>query len=950
MPNSPFIALVAALALPLGARAARPSTAPDAFREQNERRGLEQDDPRARLDATRALREDEPTAQQLSRQRDVARLEADRAIYRPEPGAPSRSALGAVPPGVWINLGPTHADTEWNAAPFHVTDSGRVRTILPHPVNPNILFLATAGGGVWKTYDSGATWEPLTDYIGGLATGAIALDPHNPDVLFLGLGDPFDTGLPGLTVSTNGGATFAAPVNATATYGGASFTALSVRDIKVDPANSAHVLVATDVGLFSWDGAGAPVHLQLPERRGTADAKKPTEAWSIGYLGGSDGANKGSWIVSGRDTFAAPNQQTPAANLWASSDNGQTWTSITTALPQADLNDLGRMTIAVAPSTALDPATARVFVLAGNANDNASQQKDVYRSEDGGKTFVGLGVNSRGRPTNPNSQQGDLNLMHAQAWYNQAIGVDPTNPNIVFVGGNLELARSTDGGRTWTLLADWLPAATGTQLQYLHADYHAFAFSTAGTKTLYVGSDGGLFNSTDAFTAAPGATHISDALNNGIVTHLIYSVACAPQGWPANLQGYVMGGFQDNDTRMRSLNSPNGPSTFDMVFGGDGVGVAVSSDANTNGPAVALTSTPGGLYRSTTGGTIGSWAPATGGLKGPLPFFVRLTTDPAATGGQTFLTFTDPPDTSLYSSDAGLGWTALQGVVHYPDTSTTADFQTFTPVGKTATALHDLAAHGKKAGVYAVDGNGGIVYSTVNNGADWTASNVLGTNASRNMGIKGTAGIAFDWSDPTGATFYVTSQATLTFDVTSDPASPVTEVASPSYGHLFKTTDRGLTWQSVPGSTGHMLPNLPLPTVRIDPNDSRTLYVATDVGLYVSHDAGANFDRAPGLPLVKVTDICISPASSNMKISTYGRGFWQLNTDPAGGAPAGARGRGDLNFDQRLDAFDLIDLAAQLGKTNASADYRPEADLVGKVNLVDDADLTTFLSRFGGAP
>ena len=172
----------------------------------------------------------------------------------------------------------------------------------------------------------------------------------------------------------------------------------------------------------------------------------------------------------------------------------------------------------------------------------------------------------------------------------------------------------------------------------------------------------------------------------------------------------------------------------------------------------------------------------------------------------------------------------------------------------------------------------------------------------------------------------------------------------PGYGHLFRTRDRGLTWESIVGSAGHLLPPLVIPSVRIDPNDSNTLYVASEAGLYVSHDAGVNFDRAPGLPLVKVTDICISPGSSNMKISTYGRGFWQLNTNAASGAPSGARGRGDMNFDQRLDGFDLIDLTAQLGKTNALPDYRPEANLVGNVNAVDDADLTAFLTRFGGAP
>ncbi len=100
---------------------------------------------------------------------------------------------------------------------------------------------------------------------------------------------------------------------------------------------------------------------------------------------------------------------------------------------------------------------------------------------------------------------------------------------------------------------------------------------------------------------------------------------------------------------------------------------------------------------------------------------------------------------------------------------------------------------------------------------------------------------------------------------------------------------------------------------------------------------------------MKVTDICVAPGSSNMKVATYGRGIWQLNMGP-GGLPAGAKGLGDLDFNQRLDGFDLLDLAAALGSTTASAAYRQEADLVGSTNAVDDSDLAAFLQKFGGRP
>ncbi len=905
----------------------------------------ERDDPRARMAAASALREEEPSARELLRQLTVARKERDRAVWRPSAGsAGSRQAL-TVPDGVWLNLGPTRAEVEWNSVSYNQVDSGRVRSIVPHPVDPGILYLATAGGGIWKTYDGGARWEPLTDFLGGLAIGTLAMDPHRPDALYLGLGDPFDTHLPGLVSSKNGGATWSAPVAAVAQYGGTPAPATSVRDIKVDPGNGAHVLVATEVGLFSWDGAGTPVPIKLPNAKGATTS--PFETWSIASLGG------GAWLVTGRETTIDGTGLTPPVlgHLWRSADNGATFTLADAALPPADLTDLGRMTLAVADSTTIDPSTTRVFLLAANATDSASAQKDLYRSEDAGLSFAGLGMNASRRPLNPNTDQNDLNVLHEQAWYNQAIAVDPDDPDLLFVGGNLALVRSSDGGQSWEVMSDWLPAGTHIALPYTHADYHAMAFSRAGSRTLFTGTDGGLFSSSDALTAAPAAAHISDALNVGIVSHLVYQLACAPESWPASLQGFVLGGMQDNGTRLRNLSSGVAPSSFDQVYGGDGVGVAVSRDATAGGPRIALASTPGHIERSMGGGAIDTWNEFSSGIGGgALPFYVRLASDDApSSDGATFLTFTKPPpagDSSVYRSKNGGDWTNISGTVHYPD-GTSSSF--FSGLGSKAARqeFHFLATHGKVEGIYAVDGIGGIVYVTPDAGANWTASNVLGTSPAQNLGIKGTAGIGFDPSDSAGKTLWVGSQATTIFDST-DPTVPPGPVPD-SYGHLFKTIDRGQSWTSITG--GGTLPNLPVVAVKFDPGDAtgKTVYVGTDIGLYVTRDGGGSFTRPPGLPLVRVDDICVSPASRNMKIATFGRGFWQLNTD-AGGAAAGAKGRGDLNFDQRLDAFDLIDLASVLGTTNASVAYRPEADLVGTVNAIDDADLAAFLTRFGGAP
>ena len=906
------------------------------------------DDAEARMEAARALQEEQVTPAALIRNLRAAQRERDRAGRPTGSGALSRTALGRVPDGVWINLGPTRSDILFpplgDAGPEGQI-AGRVRNVVPHPIEPGVLFLATSGGGVWKTYDRGGSWEPLTDLTGSTSVGALAMDPQMPDILYLGLGDPFDAPQPGLTRTRDGGVTWDPIVFPTAVYGGAPMIAQRVRDIAVDPLGSAHVLVATDVGLFRWDGASPPVQLALPVASGGA------AAWSIAWVGPD------TWLVSGQGfdiTPAGPVTQ-PLLRLWRSTDGGQTWTDALVGLPAQDLGDLGRGTLAVAPSTTRTGDGSRVFLLAANAQSgNARATKDLYRSEDGGRSWTALGLNSDRLPANPIASQRTLDILGGQANYNQAIAVDPRDANAVYVGGQLSMAGSQDGGQTWTILGEWSPQFSQSGLPYVHADLHAMAFSPADHQ-LYVGGDGGLF-AADVSMADPRVVSISDKLNLGVVSHLVYHLACAPDapGWEAN-QDFVVAGFQDNGTRLRDSLSP--PGTFDQVVGGDGIGVAVSTAISAGVPAAILTTQPlHAIRRSTQGGAAGTWRTFMAGLPGSdtpsIPFFIQLVSDVSAPDGQTFVTFTFRPDRHVYRSSAGGAWTRIdRGAIHHANGASDGSF---TDYAGTLVDFRYLAAHDKQPGVYAVAASAGTIFVTADSGANWWGSAILGTGAQQTrVGLKSSTGVAFDPTDPTGARYWAASEATTAFDTSlavaaNPPAQPVPD----SLGHLFLTEDRGRTFRPVLGKVGTpglMLPNVPIASLKADPNDANTLYVGTYVGLYKTTDGGQTFTRDPGLPLVKVTDICVAPGSSNMKVATYGRGIWQLNLGP-GGLSGGARGRGDMDFNQQLDGFDLLDLVAAMGSTNQDPTYRQEADLVGTTNAVDEQDLGVFLQRVGGRP
>lgn len=950
--------------------------------------GAERDDPSARARALVELREGTVSAGALVARLRAARREADRAISPAAagvarsgvslaaPGAPSPSGTAPVAGNDWINLGPANADFAINGALFNKVDSGRLRSVVPHPADPNILFIAAAGGGVWKTYDAGATWDPLTDRLGALGSGALAMDPHNPDVLVYGLGDPFDSGLaaPGVVTTTDGGATWSSPAFLTAAAVGpfANVTATQVRDVKIDPGASNHLLVATNIGLFSSTDFGVSFQqVALPGG--------PWSPWSIAWVGA------GTWLVTAqtlKTTFEAVNSTNArydlgALGLFRSTDGGKTFSDDRPALPAGEPASAGRGTLAVAPSTTFAPAGARVYLLAASAPalPNRDSTRDLYRSDDGGLTFRSLRVNAGGTPVNPNRSQPTLDLGHGQAWYNQALAVDPFDPDLVLAGGDLAVIRSRDGGLSWTVVADWLPAADGINLPYVHADSHAIASSIAtGRPVFYFGGDGGLFRSDDIATVDPiGAAipTVSDALNKGVISHLVYSVACAKESWPAQLQGFTIGGMQDNGTRERALpaifSAPSGPDSFDMVNGGDGIGVAVSTKINgANLPAALLISTPGGDARSppialsTDGGR--TFSALNNGIDpASQPFLIRYASDDADPSGDAFLTYSVPTGASTADARvyriAGVStgtstWTDITGTVR---TASGAVAPGFIGFGGAGIAPHNLAVNPRQAQVYLISGDSGSTFVTTDGGANWQGGNPLGSNpaAGQLNFLKGASGLAFDWSAvdsagrQTGRTFYAGSIGEVVFDM-SNPAYRA--AVAPSFGHLFKTTDAGASWKPICGTQPTCgLPNAPVTTVQVDPSDAQTLYVATALGLYVSHDvqsAAPTFARMGlGLPLVEVTDICVSPQSSSITVSTYGRGFWQINRNAADGT-RGVHGRGDMDLDGRLDGFDLIDLVAAMGTTQRDDAYRQEADLVGVTSGVDDADLAAFLARF----
>ena len=869
--------------------------------------------------------------------------------------AAQREAAAAPTSDAWVNIGPGDGG-EVQPVPLGV-DSGRIQKIVPHPTDANILYVATAGGGVWKTYSAqaaitatgGPRWFSITDSLPfSQSIGAFAIDPSSPDSLYLGLGDPFPPGVqtPGFYTSLDGGITWTPLPNLT----GAAGLVTSVRDIVVDPANTGVVLVATDAGVFkSTDHTD---FAYLDQFGGAADC------WSIASVG-FDGTSS-HWLV------------TCGGQVFRSTDGAASFAPAVVGLTGHE----GRMTLAASTLAAdrVSPTTARVYLLA--ANSSGSDQEDVYISNTGGAQWTSLSMvpysvchpqfncNTFTNATN----EADLDILHDQAWYNQAIIVDSQSHDTLFIGGNFYIARSRDAGATWDLVGDWLPNSisddaegiTNTSyLSYIHADHHAMAISPVGVgpKYFYGGTDGGLFRSSDIFTAAaamPGNSptiHFEDKLNRGIVSHLVYSVttdiSLASDLHHASFP-VMLGGFQDNGTRKRGINNADGTgSLFNQMIGADGFGVGMGISNSSSAPlnckgqwgSLLIGTIYGSIWRSVDCGS--SFSVSMNGIcqvRGVYEefgqacdvdkdtnFYMKMASDQANTSGQVFVTVInnstcDPSQTSctigtnvntVYAStNGGALWSNSNGTITLADgVTTTTNFPG---------SLGFVGTNALAAGQWGVtDYN--YVYTTLDGGSTWSQSAAL---------PGGVTSMAFE--DASGSIIWASTSAT---------------------GHqVYRSTDRGAHWTD---KSATMPADIPANTVKVNPASASTIYLGTLIGLYRSTDGGSTWARAGvgSLPLVQVTEISITLDGSTVRVSTFGRGFWEFN--PSGGALSAVHGNGDFDHNQILDGFDVVLWAASFhasSATPADPDYNPIGNLTGSTNTVDSSDFATLVARLGSRP
>ena len=375
---------------------------------------------------------------------------------------------------VWRPIGPfciPHGQTYGSGSGSRPAISGRVSAIAVDPANPDHILLGAAAGGIWETRNLGATWAPRTDDQPSLATGAIAFDPSNPSVVYAGTGegDSFASLGAGLLRSTDGGTTWSM-------HAQDPFFGLGFLDLIVDPTNAKHLLAAiinpyvtnddiaytggvfesTDGGL-GWQQRRSPLTWDLsmhPAVRGNPNSTK--EIFAACYDG-----------------------------VFRSTDGGTNWLQV--SLPGAPTN-FSRIGVSHSPLNggvvyvfAAGPPEIQDPVNFPTDPDAKMPTPYFWRRDEFGGNFSAFS------PGPPDLQTG-------QASYDWFIAVAPNNPDVLYLGAiNTHRGVRSEAGR-WKW--DNISAKNGGDS--IHPDQHAIAFSPVDPNVIYIGCDGGLFRSSDA--------------------------------------------------------------------------------------------------------------------------------------------------------------------------------------------------------------------------------------------------------------------------------------------------------------------------------------------------------------------------------------------------------------------------------------------------------------------
>jgi hypothetical protein len=742
------------------------------------------------------------------------------------------------------------------------------------------VYAAGANGGVWRSTSGTGNWQPIADKLPSLSSGDLQVDSKG--ALWYGTGE----GNTGHTAYVGSGV-YRLSSPATGTFS----TGDRIGGTELESTNVYHLRFAGDT-VYAATSRGVYSH----SVSGTASTPwKRMFSPSPDYLPGGSlaGDPNAPYKNIVNDVAVDPKdaKHLIAAAGWRSGDTyngfyesrdaGATWTRIN---PGGAINqsDIGFVTFA--------------FAADGSKLYAINQSVKLINQATGTKAYNtvldGIYVSNTGDPSGPWNKIADSTKLASsgsalkqaeggkgygpgvQAWYNQFLAVDPTNPNHVYAGLE-EVFETRNAGSTWTTpgpywnfgFSCWKtdvlypPDGSNGCPQTTHSDQHSAVIGTVGGKPyLYVGNDGGVYRR-PVNGAANAEGHATDwqSLNDGTIDALQYYYAGVGKlqsddakrpDLQSGEQVLVSGGLQDNGG---SLLRP-GASKMVSNFGGDGGDVIVDPNDGCNiaqeytNLDIYVTKTcanPGpnhpNAFLDKTDATTVEIPPPDVNAQFTAPFTMNATNARQWLAGGTSLWYQDKG----FDITSGSDW---QKAYSLPS----AD-ETFTAV--------------------AYSGNRALAtWCGPCNNQGFTRGAVVGS-------FDGKAWSIHPVTLPAGFPNRYLSAAAINPKDTNDLFIGVngfnrrfTEGPGAGVGHVFESRDGGTTWTDV----SQNIPDVPVNDLVSLPSGG--LVAATDLGVVYRAVGSTSWKRVGGgLPTTVVMDLTTGP-DGQLYAATHGRGIWRIPT------------------------------------------------------------------------
>jgi uncharacterized repeat protein (TIGR01451 family) len=804
--------------------------------------------------------------------------QSDTELLQSAPGASLSAGSTSGVLGTWLSLGPGNV-------------GGRTRALIIDPVSPDTMYAAGVAGGIWKSTNGGASWAPLDDFMANIAVTCLVFEPGNTNVIYAGTGEGFFN-----ADAVQGAGIFKS------TDAGATWTRLSstntvdfrfVNDIVVgNGTNSQHVYAATRTGVWrSLDGGATwAMIMNVPTVAGSATgvrgamdiAIRTDQATDYIFVAAGTGFATGepqSHIY--RSTDAATASVVPTGTTAAAGSFTDVYTE----------TNMGRTSLAIAPSNqnviyALsDSIEAGQFLLGllGVFRSTSSGDPGSWTTQVRNTTTNRQDASLLSNPINfvlLQCGQSTSNNILNQGWYDNVIAVDPTDSDKVWVGGT-DLFRSDNGGVNWGVASYWwftsngtVPPANADTPQYAHADQHAIVFhpNYNGTtnQTMFVGNDGGIFKTDNAkvgnvgYTTGttPSATTVTpaspicggptpgqgDVFPNPVYWSSLNNGYAVTQFWPGTVYPdgtKYMGGTQDNGTNRGT--DATGTNQWERINGGDGGYSAVDF----NNTQVLYSENTGNTFQKSTNGGA-SWSAARSGISGDtFPF--------------TSVFRMDPNNSARVWYAGRFMWRTDNSAVNWTRTSDAAQ------TGGSITAMAIAPGDSNKV----INGAASGQLRRTTTATTLTSTSVLNSVWLQSFTPRGNGGGGISWVE------YDPSNTNTVWATVSNFNSASSGVG---FGHVFKSTDGGATWtladgNQTPGNV-NSIPDIPVWSVAVDPNNSQRIYVGTDLGVFVTLDGGANWAKeTTGFSNTVVKSLTVLNISgvSTMYAFTHGRGAFKVS-------------------------------------------------------------------------